>query len=372
MASFEAQTPEYPCESLRARLINSAPSILIVISMLLAPGPLAYLYCQAGSVYVGIWGYFPLAFVTVILCIYTPILYWTCSSNLHSLKPADTITKICRAACIIFHVGLFTAFWNNTILAVALVVNPDKSDTFPRVKSFLCTIGALGTLLFIYGAYYNCRANYYEKAIMRANSQRYGDPVLVCIPVIKLCGHIVLYTSTHKYELRLDRTTSFRPYFLHRPLLPFEQRSNTVSPKYHLFICGWTSCKHEEIVQVFNAAIREFGVYTRLTNNCRTFLQWGCIGILDLTSVWHQDMLFKEIGVSLLLAQMGLMMYRSMLREFCRWFWSVRWGPDWESSVHYEGNLVDLADHDVDLRDVQATIRVHIGDQYDIRATTPS
>ncbi|KAJ6539856.1 hypothetical protein DFH09DRAFT_1176138 [Mycena vulgaris] len=353
MVSFEAQTPEYPRESLPARLINYAPSILIVISMLLVPGPLAYLYCQLSSAYVGIWGYFPLALVTAILCIYTPFLYWTCSSNLHSLKPADTITKMCRAACILFHVGLFSGFWSSIVLVVALVSNPHKSETFPRLKIFLFTMTTLGTLLYIYGAYYNYRANYYETAIMRANAQRYGDPVLVCIPVFKLCGHFVLYISTHKYELRLDRTTSFRPYFLHRPLHPSEQSSITVSPKYHLFICGWTSCTHEEIVQVFNAAIREFGDYDRLTNNCRTFLKWGCIGILDLTSVWHQDMLFREMWAPLLLGQMAVMMYRSILREFCRWFWSVRWGPDWESTVHYEGALVDLADHDVNLRDIR-------------------
>jgi hypothetical protein len=84
---------------------------------------------------------------------------------------------------------------------------------------------------------------------------------------------------------------------------------------------------HDEIVQVFNAAIREFGAYNRLTNNCRTFLQWGCMGILNLTAVWHEDMLLTDVGAPLLLAQMALLMYRSMLREFCRWFWSVRWGP---------------------------------------------
>jgi hypothetical protein len=86
MASIEAQTPEYPRESLRARLINFAPSILIVISMLLLPGPLAYLYCRLGSEYIGIWGYLPLAFAAAILCLYSPFLYWTCSSNLRSLK----------------------------------------------------------------------------------------------------------------------------------------------------------------------------------------------------------------------------------------------------------------------------------------------
>ncbi|KAJ7247762.1 hypothetical protein C8J57DRAFT_1358924, partial [Mycena rebaudengoi] len=353
-----------PRESLRARLINYAPSILIVISMLLVPGPIAYLWCQHGSYYVGIWGYFPLALLTAILCIYTPFLYWTCSSNLHSLKPADTITKICRVACILFHFGLFSAFWNSIVLAVGLVYNPPESETSPHAKGFLCAMTTLGLLFLIRGAYYNCRVNYYEKAIMRANAERYGNPVLVCIPVFKVCGHFVLYTSTHKYELRLDRTTSFKPYFLHRPFGPFEQSSDAASPKYHLCICGWTSCTHGEIVQVFNAAIREFGTYNRLTNNCRTFLQWGCMGILDLTSVWHQDMLFQQIEVPFLLARMALLMYRSILREFCRWFWSIRWGPDWESSVRYEGDHVDLADHDVDLRDIQATLKVHIGDQF--------
>ncbi|KAJ7204533.1 hypothetical protein C8J57DRAFT_1407153 [Mycena rebaudengoi] len=335
MASFEGQTPEYPRESLRARLINYAPSILIIISMLLVPG----------SYYVGIWGYFPLALLTAIL-------------------PADTITKICRVACILFHFGLFSALWNSVVLAVGLVYNSPKSETSPHAQGFLRAMTTLGLLFLIRGAYYNCRANYYEKAIMRANTERYGHPVLVCIPVFKVCGHFVLYTSTHKYELRLDRTTSFRPYFLHRPLGSFEQSSDAASPKYHLCICGWTSCTHGEIVQVFNAAIREFGTYNRLTNNCRTFLQWGCMGILDRT-VWHQDMLFQQIEVPFLLVRMALLMYRSILREFCRWFWSVRWGPDWESSIRYEGDHVDLADHDVDLRDIQATLRVHIRDQLD-------
>lgn len=59
------------------------------------------------------------------------------------------------------------------MLAVALVSNPHESETFPHVKSFLFTMTTLGTLFYIYGAYYNCRANYYEKAIMHANAQRY-------------------------------------------------------------------------------------------------------------------------------------------------------------------------------------------------------
>ncbi|KAJ6534099.1 hypothetical protein B0H19DRAFT_1080600 [Mycena capillaripes] len=122
----------------------------------------------------------------------------------------------------------------------------------------------------------------------------------------------------------------------------------------------WYEITRPPFVQVFNAAIREFGTYNRLTNNCRTFLQWGCMGILDLTS---------DLGAPLLFGQMAVMMYRSILREFCRWFWSVRWGPDWESSVHFEDDLVDLADHDVDLRHEQAAIRRHIGDQYDTGAS---
>jgi hypothetical protein len=196
MAIFEAQTPEYPRESLRARLINYAPSILIVAAMAVVPGPLAYFYCKAASNYVGIWGYFPLALITTILCIYSPFLYWTCSSNLHSLKyvaafnclipltcanrPADTITKICRAACILFHVGLFSVFCNNIILAVALASNPLKSEAFPRAKSLICTFATLGTLLVIYWVYHYCRTNYYEQVIMRANAQRYVAALRKC------------------------------------------------------------------------------------------------------------------------------------------------------------------------------------------------
>ncbi|KAJ7455775.1 hypothetical protein FB451DRAFT_638481 [Mycena latifolia] len=351
MEALEPLTPEYPRESFRARLINYAPSILIVGFMFLVPGPLAYSYCRAGTDYVGMWGYFPLALVTAVLAGYILFLYWTCSPNLRSLdRPADMITKTCRAACILAHVLVFVALWNSGMIAVALAVNPDEdeTETFRRVKIFLAACNTLGMIYVMYWTYSTCRVAYYEKAIMRANAQRYGDPVVVCIPVFKLCGHFVLYTSTHKYELRLDRTSSFRPYFLHRPLRPSEL-SSTISPQYHLFVCGWTSRTHEDIVRTFDAAIQEFGPYNRLTNNCRTFLQWGCMGILDLTSVWHEDMLMVEVGRPLIFPKMALMMYRAMLRDLCRCFCAVRWGPDWESHVHYEGGLVDLADHDVDL-----------------------
>ncbi|KAJ7124618.1 hypothetical protein C8R43DRAFT_1135572 [Mycena crocata] len=248
MDFLEPHTPEYPRESFCARLINYAPSILIVGFMLLVPGPLAYSYCQAATGYVGMWGYFPLALVTAILGIYICCLNWKCSSHLSSLEPVDMITKICRVACILFQVIIFVALWNCAVMATVLVVNPDSDDTetFRRFKILLLALAALGLLIVAYWTYSDCRMNYYEEAILCANTQRYGDPVRVCIPVFKLCGHFVLYTSTHKYELRLDRTTSFRPYFLHRPLRPSELRSNTPSPRYHLFTCGWTSRTHEE------------------------------------------------------------------------------------------------------------------------------
>ncbi|KAE9383683.1 hypothetical protein BT96DRAFT_724445 [Gymnopus androsaceus JB14] len=115
------------------------------------------------------------------------------------------------------------------------------------------------------------------------------------IPVFKLCGHFVLYTTTHRYELRLDRTTGFRPYFLHRPSQDNKELLNS-SPRYHLFVCGWTDHTHEEIVRVFHEAITCFGEYNRITNNCRTFLQLGCAYILRTPSAWHENMLMVETG----------------------------------------------------------------------------
>ncbi|KAJ6452219.1 hypothetical protein C8R45DRAFT_1040923 [Mycena sanguinolenta] len=306
------------------------------------------------------WAYFPLIFITSILGIYISFLYWTCSSNLRALEPADTITKICRVACILFHVLLLVSFSNSGLIMVALAVfGPFETKTNARLrfKIAVLIVNMVGTLTAMYWTYSTCQRTYYEKVIMRTNAQKYGDPVLVCIPVFKLCGHFVLYTSTHKYELRLERTTYFRPYFLHRPLLPSEQDFNLHVPqKYHLFICGWTSRTHEDIVGIFNAAIREFGTYNRLTNNCRTFLQRGCMGILDLTSVWHEDLLHgldpaRNFGaweiLPLAIWQMATLIYRFMLRDLCRWVFSWQWGRDWESRVRYEGGLVDMADHDV-------------------------
>ncbi|KIK57340.1 hypothetical protein GYMLUDRAFT_755329 [Collybiopsis luxurians FD-317 M1] len=177
-------------------------------------------------------------------------------------------------------------------------------------------------------------------------SSRYGEPVLVSIPVFKLCGHFVLYTTTHKYELRLDRTSNFRPYFLHRPLTPTEisQTSDSLnanSPRYHYFVSGWTHRTHTDIVRTFNEAITHFGSYNRLTNNCRTFLQSGCGSVVQTISVWHEDMLMVDPGHVLLLGLMAVMMYRAMLRELCRWVWCVKWGPDWESTVQYHEKPVD-------------------------------
>ncbi|KAJ3776181.1 hypothetical protein FB446DRAFT_324547 [Lentinula raphanica] len=178
---------------------------------------------------------------------------------------------------------------------------------------------------------------------------RYGEPVLVSIPVFKLCGHFVLYTTTNKYELRLDRATNFRPYFLHRPCREDEVDAAKGSPRYHMFVCGWTDRNHEEIVRIFEETIARFGEYNRVTNNCRTFLQSGCIQIVRTMSAWHEDMLMVDPGHLWLLGQMANMMYRSMLRDLCRWIWTVKWGPDWESRVEYNGEFLDLADDETGL-----------------------
>ncbi|KAJ3898202.1 hypothetical protein F5879DRAFT_1069313 [Lentinula edodes] len=343
MEHLDPLTPEYPRESFRGRLINYAPSICIVAFMFLVPLPWAYQWSSLASQWVGLWGY--ALFIGSIFSVsgYLGFVYWTRSDQFPPLRPVDNITKLCRTACILFNILVFTAWGNSIIILVTILLHPKGEQQLKfKLISLISSILLLG--YHEYSTYMRCRWNYYERAIMRQNAERYGEPLLVSIPVFKLCGHFVLYTSTNKYELRLDRATGFRPYFSHRPCHDNEIDGANTSPRYHLFVSGWTNNSHEDIVHIFDEAIACFGEYNRITNNCRTFLQHGCAHIVGTTSAWHEDMLMVEPGHLWLLGQMAIMMYRAMLREVCRWIWTVKWGPDWESAVQYHGVFVDLAE----------------------------
>ncbi|KAJ3720438.1 hypothetical protein C8R42DRAFT_89104 [Lentinula raphanica] len=272
------------------------------------------------------------------------------SSSLSSspYRPVDNITKLCRAACILFNLLIFTA-WGNSFVILATILLEKEPERHLKFKLTMLVISILLLGYSGHSTYLRCRWIYQERAIMRQNSERYGEPVLVSIPVFKLCGHFVLYTTTNKYELRLDRATNFRPYFLHRPCREDEVDAAKGSPRYHMFVCGWTDRNHEELVRIFEETIARFGEYNRVTNNCRTFLQSGCIQIVRTMSAWHEDMLMVDPGHLWLLGQMANMMYRSMLRDLCRWIWTVKWGPDWESRVEYNGEFLDLADDETGL-----------------------
>ncbi|KAJ4474308.1 hypothetical protein J3R30DRAFT_3507396 [Lentinula aciculospora] len=341
MEHLEPLTPEYPRESFRGRLINYTPSICIVAFMFIVPLPWSYQWSSLASQWIGLWGY-ALFIASVSLTLgYIGFIYRTRPAHFPPLQSVDNITNVCRAACILFNLLIFTAWGNSIIILVTVLLHiEDEQHLQLKIVSLSASILLLG--YHEYSTYLRCRWNYHERAIMRQNAERYGEPLLVSIPVFKLCGHFVLYTTTNKYELRLDRATGFRPYFLHRPHRDIDITNG--SPRYHFFVSGWTSSSHEDIIRIFNEAIAEFGEYNRITNNCRTFLQFGCSHIIRTTSAWHEDMLMVEPGHLWLLGQMAIMMYRAMLRDVCRWIWTVKWGPDWESIVQYHGEFVDLAD----------------------------
>lgn len=159
------------------------------------------------------------------------------------------------------------------------------------------------------------------------SGRRYGHTVYVSIPVFKLCGHFVLIVDEHKYELRLDSSTRHRPIFSERPLHPGEAEKIRSSFGHHWFVVGWTHRQHRDIQAIFNGVMNEFGLYDRIHNNCRHFLQVGCYTILDATAVWHEDMLLVSPATFWFLPKMSIMLWRAMLREFFRWACAYLWGP---------------------------------------------
>lgn len=146
------------------------------------------------------------------------------------------------------------------------------------------------------------------------------------MPIFKFCGHFVLLIDGHKYELRLD-AVSGRPLFNDRPLSRHEEDliSNTILN--HIVLAGWTRKEPRAIRGIFQDLANNFGPYHRIDNNCRHFLQEGCLDVLDVMCRWDENMLLVGTEDLLLIPKMVVMMWRAMSREFFRFIWGQMWGP---------------------------------------------
>ncbi|KAJ3834370.1 hypothetical protein F5878DRAFT_361958 [Lentinula raphanica] len=133
MEHLEPYTPEYPRESFRARLINYAPSICIVAFMVLVPLPYAYRWSSLASQWVGLWGYALFIGSSILTLGYLGYIYWTRPAHYPPLQPVDNITKLCRAACILFNLLIFTA-WGNSFVILATILLEKEPERHLKFK----------------------------------------------------------------------------------------------------------------------------------------------------------------------------------------------------------------------------------------------
>ncbi|KIJ65774.1 hypothetical protein HYDPIDRAFT_27007 [Hydnomerulius pinastri MD-312] len=279
----------------------------------------------------------------------------------------ETVVRVCRAACILWH--LFFALL--LVLFVILVPTQIIRENYLAVALLFTVI--CGWCYFIFSSYQWYVRCWYEKAIIAQNEQIYGPTIYVSIPVFKLCGHFILVIRDHKYELRLDASTRNRPVFRERPLSLKESEDIRNAFGHNWFVVGWTQRTDDQIKATFTDVIESFGLYHRLRNNCRHFLQSGTMSILDSAATWHEDMLLVGSSLDIAIPKMTLMMWRSMQRDLYRWYWARRYGPgesqqadipvlpiqvnshlvDWEALASKQFNdramIEDLMDHTFDL-----------------------
>ncbi|KAF9228281.1 hypothetical protein BS17DRAFT_773407 [Gyrodon lividus] len=350
---------DFPQESLGRRVVNYAPSALIVLGFVLYPTVVGYLWIDAAFSLVGSWVCLPIAFVGIIALALAVILkslptrqdVRSSSSDLVAAESrrhrlGASIVTVCRAACVLWHLFLVLLLVLSIIIVPIEIINGDF-----LMLSLLFSV-TCGWCYFIFSSYQWYIRCWYEKAIITQNEGMYGSTIFVSIPVFKLCGHFILVIRDRKYELRLDRSTNNCPVFREREIAPMEGEDIRNTFGHHWFIVGWTKRTDNQIKAAFTDVIESFGVYNRLHNNCRHFLQSGTMSILESTSIWHEDMLMVGASNDLTVIKMVIMMWRSIQKDLYRWYWTCRYGPDWEVLASKQFNdramVEDLMDHDFD------------------------
>ncbi|KAH7931408.1 hypothetical protein BV22DRAFT_1124317 [Leucogyrophana mollusca] len=315
----------FTCKSLRRNVVNYAPTALAVIGFVAYLSGLAYDWINFASYSIGASGV-----LSVVLAFFTFVVAVSGRSPEsigEAVYSVGWAVTVCRTACILWHSSLVLLLVHLLAVLPIAFVNADYMMFGMALNTAsLCSC----YILVWYRWYWSC---WYEKAVIAQNEKLYGSTVFVSVPVFKCCGHFVLVVRDHKYELRLNATAANRPIFNQRPLRPGEMNEIREQFGHDWFIVGWTRRKDSEIQVAFADAIQSFGVYDRLYNNCRHFLQHGSWRILDTTSSWHRDFLeSRPIFVTL------YSIWVFMHREFYRWMWARRFGPGWEdrSVAEYE------------------------------------
>ncbi|RDB17067.1 hypothetical protein Hypma_001941 [Hypsizygus marmoreus] len=324
-------TRDVPRESLARRVINYSPTIVMALVLVIYPVCGGYLWTNLCIGYLGAWGFAPIAAVSFVTIVVFGIIIRRRPSRARysSSFPEDPtelfIRYSCRIITVIAHM-LSVTIALQCLIMVAVIIQ--RGESWWVVLSMLITfLGSLWYLRLFYFWYWRCR---YESFVLAQNAEMYGNPVFVSIPIFKFCGHFVLLIAGHKYELRLDAGCG-RPLFNDRPLQPDEEESICNTVRNHIVIVGWTRKEPRDIRIIFQRLADNFGAYHRIKNNCRHFLQFGCLDLLDVGARWDENMLLVGTDNFMLVPKTMIMMWRAMSRELFRFVWTRFWGPDWES-----------------------------------------
>lgn len=138
------------------------------------------------------------------------------------------------------------------------------------------------------------------------------------MPVFKLCGHFALVVENWKYELRLRRSQV--AVFNSRRLMAEELRSfREAEFDYTWIIIGWTRFSHEELAIHFRTVLEGFGLYERLSNNCRHFLRETCQHAVHVLHTRSAGYLEESTSLTIILALCWRLPLEASMGDFHDW-----------------------------------------------------